>query len=341
MLQGTPQTTDGVEGLSAFFQGVQAPLLAVEREIHRALESDDPVVRSASTHLLNGGGKRLRPAVFLLAWMAARRRGASPQEPLPHQVPVIGAAIEVIHMATLVHDDLVDESGVRRGVPTVHAKWGSGMSILLGDYLFAIGFSLLSGQGDNRVVRIMSQVVSRMCAGEISQMSALWSAAAEPEHLGHLEAKTGFFIAESCRLGAVVAGAPAACEEALARYGGLVGLSYQITDDILDLTASPEVLGKPSGSDLRSGVITLPVIYALRNSGERDKLQGLLDSRDIGDAEVETVRGIVERCGGIAHAYSRAAGLARAARDALQAVPPSPALDSLIGLADYLVSRTF
>jgi len=323
-----------VQPAEDYFAPVRAGLLQVDEEIRRHLATDDPLLHDVSTHLLDGGGKRLRPALVLLAGQAC----GAPAESLAPE----GAAVEIIHMATLVHDDMVDEATVRRGVPTIHAKWGSAVSVLMGDYLFAKGFSILASRGDNRVVRIMSDVVFRMCAGEIRELVEQWDTSLdEAAYLSRVDAKTAYFIAESCRLGAVVGGAPEQVEEALGAYGGAVGLCYQIVDDVLDLVSSPEVLGKPSGSDLRAGVLTLPVLYALEQSPEREILRRTIASRHIGDEDVALCRGILERCGAIEYAQERASALAREAQEALEVLPPSPARTALFGLAEYLIGRSY
>jgi heptaprenyl diphosphate synthase len=316
------------------FRPVRAALERVEAAIRGHLSTDDRMLQDVSTHLRDGGGKRLRPALVLLSGRAA----GAPAEALCE----VASAVEIIHMATLVHDDMVDGAAVRRGVPTVHAKWGQDVSVLLGDYLFAKGFGILSSQGNNRVVRIMSDVVFRMCAGEIRELVEQWDAGlGEAAYFSRVEAKTAYFIAECCRLGAVVAGAPQPVEESLALYGAAVGLSFQIIDDVLDLVASPETLGKPAGADLRAGVVTLPVLYALDHSPDAASLRSVLESRRVGDAEVALARNLIQRCGAVEYAYRRAAELAREAQVALEAaVDPSPARAALAGLAQHLIGRT-
>lgn len=317
------------------FGPVRAALVRVEAVIRHHLATEDRLLQDVSTHLLDGGGKRLRPALVLLCGRAAGVRGESACE--------VAAAVEIIHMATLVHDDMVDGAAVRRGVPTIHAKWGPEVSVLLGDYLFAKGFGILSSQSDNRVVRIMSDVVFRMCAGEIRELVEQWDPAlGEAAYYSRVDAKTAYFIAECCRLGGVVARAPEPVEQALALYGAAVGLSYQIIDDVLDLVASPEALGKPAGADLRAGVLTLPVLYALAHSPEADRLRAMIEARSVGDAEVTLAHSLVEGCGAVEYAYRRAAELARQAQVALEtALEPSPAREALTGLADQLIGRTF
>ncbi len=319
-------------GSEALFLGVRDDLTRVEEAIARALRTDGPLTAEVAMHLLQGGGKRLRPSLVLLAGGAA---GAE----APALIPVAAAA-EIIHMATLVHDDIVDGSALRRGVPTVHAKWGEAFGVLIGDYLFARGFTMLAATGNNRVVRIMSDVVSRMCAGEMREVADQWQACDEAGYLDRIDAKTGYFIAECCRLGAVAAGAPPRVEEALAAYGSAVGLAFQITDDVLDLTGSAASLGKPAGADLRAGIVTLPVIHALVHAAEADEILALLAGRRVDDEDVERVREIAERSGSVAYARGRSVRLAREAQAQLEALPGSPCRDTLTALAAYLVERS-
>lgn len=319
-------------GPDALFLGVRDDLARVEEAIAHALRADGPLTAEVAMHLLQGGGKRLRPALVLLAGGAA---GAE----APALIPVAAAA-EIVHMATLVHDDIVDGAEVRRGVPAIHAKWGEAFGVLVGDYLFARGFTMLAVTGNNRVVRIMSDVVSRMCAGEMRELADQWQPADEATYLGRIDAKTGYFIAECCRLGAVAAGAPTRQEEALAAFGAAVGLAFQITDDLLDLTGSAATLGKPAGADLRAGIVTLPVIHALRHAPEADEILAMLRRREVDDEDVERVREIAERAGSVAYARSRSVRLAREAQARLEALPVSSGRDTLAALAAYLVERS-
>jgi heptaprenyl diphosphate synthase len=319
-------------GPDALFLGVRGELARVEETIALALQADGPLTGEWSTHLMQGGGKRLRPALVLLAGGAA---GADPASLLP-----LAAAAEIVHMATLVHDDIVDGSNLRRGLPTVHARWGEAAGVLVGDYLFARGFSMLAETGNNRVVRVMADVVSRMCAGEMREVAEQWQACDEAAYFDRIDAKTAYFIAECCRLGGIAAGAPARHEEALAAYGSALGLCFQITDDLLDLTGTAASMGKPAGADLRAGVVTLPVIHALRHSPDADAILAILAARRVGDADVERVRAIAERAGSLEYARACAVRLAREAQDCLETLPPSQARDTLAALAAHLVERS-
>lgn len=283
-----------------------------------------------ATHLM-AGGKRLRPALVLLC-------GGLFNADQPAMIPV-AAACELIHMATLVHDDIIDASGVRRGVPAVHAKWGVPASVLIGDHLFARGFSLLAAQGDPAVVGLMSEVVARTCAGEIDELQTQWDVGTTEEaYFRRVYAKTGHFIAACCQMGALLGHAPAQAMEAVVAYGTEIGTCFQVVDDLLDLTASAEVLGKPTGSDLRMGVFTLPVLRALAGPYGAE-LRELLQRRAIDDDGVEAVRALLVRSGALEYAARRALTMARRAQEALLALPPGPYRDVLHALAQELALR--
>ena len=313
------------------FALVRCGLAAVEALLRETLGHDVGVVEQLGAHLL-GGGKRLRPALVLLA-------GGAVGTPTEHLVPV-AAACELTHMATLVHDDLVDDSDRRRGLPTVHAKWGVPMSVLIGDHLFARGFAILAARGDPAIVQVMSDVVSATCTGEIDEVAAQWDpeATSLEAYWRRIHGKTGRFIEECCRLGALVGRAPLAWTEALLSYGREVGDCFQVVDDLLDLTASPELLGKPTGSDLRSGVYTAPVLLALRGSHGAD-LRRLLQQRPVGDGCVAAVADLLERSGALRQTAEVAEAMARRAMASLSPLPASEHRSALHALAEGLARR--
>lgn len=316
------------------FHHIEKDLAELEQEIHRVLHTEDPLLWEVSTHLLRAGGKRLRPALLLTC-------AGFHRYDLRKLFPV-AAAVELIHMATLVHDDVVDGSLVRRGLPTVNARWSQQVSILLGDYLFARAFCLLSSEGDNFVVNTMAGVVLDMSRGEIEQTSkCYWLELTEEDYFSCIGKKTAIFIAECCALGAYLSGAPAGETKALREYGYCIGMGFQIIDDLLDLTASEGKLGKPVGSDLRSGVLTLPVIHALRHSPGKERLREIISRRTMGEEEIQQVREILLRAGSLEYTYDVASRMIGAARDWLQMLPPVPARSALEEIADFIVRREF
>lgn len=312
------------------FAAVRPALEAVEERLLRELGDHGGLIEQMGAHLL-GGGKRLRPALVLLSGTLC---GGAEETLVP-----VAVACEIIHMATLVHDDLIDASARRRGLPTVHAKWGLPMAVLLGDHLFAKGFSILAGEGDPRVVRVMSDVVSRTCAGEIEEVQAQWDLDATMEgYHQRVRGKTGHFIAECCRLGAIVGRAPEEWAQALSEYGREVGDCFQVVDDLLDCSADPEVLGKPTGSDLRVGVYTLPVLWALRTP-HGPELRQLLSQRPVTDGAVAAVRDVLDRSGALRHTAETAAAMALRAQKALGVFPDTQARAALRRLAEELTRR--
>ncbi len=316
------------------FSEIESDLPRVEAVIERALDTTDSLVKEVSTHLLRAGGKRLRPAMVLLS---AKMGHYS----LKHLLPV-AAAVELIHMATLVHDDVVDASMVRRGLATVNARWSNAVSVLTGDYLFARAFSMLAAVGDPRVVQIMADVVYEMSTGELQQMSGSSDLdQGQADYFERIRKKTAVFIAESCRLGAVLSGAGEAQEMALYGYGLGVGMGFQIIDDILDFVASERQLGKPVGSDLRGGVVTLPVILALRAPARAGELVELLAQKTLGDREIARVTRILQESGAMEEAYREATAYIMQAKSHLVSLPNVPARRTLLSVADFVLAREF
>lgn len=315
-----------------FLAGVRPGLDRVEEEIYRCLQTDNRSIEEVATHLFRAGGKRLRPALVLLSGQIF---GASEDV-----LVSVAAAAELIHTATLVHDDTVDKAMLRRGMPTVNAGWGDHIAILMGDYLFARAFSILAGTGDNRAVRVMADVVFHMCMGEIDQ----WAHTFDPDqdelaYLERIDKKTGYFIAECCRVGGVLGGASEEEQKALRDFGYGIGMGFQIIDDVLDLKARAERLGKHIGGDLRSGVVTLPVLYALTHSPQRRRIAEVIRGREVGDREVVEIRTLIERCGGFHYAYRIAERYTTHARRCLDLVPETPARAALEAMAEYLMQR--
>ncbi|MBX6350045.1 MAG: polyprenyl synthetase family protein [Clostridia bacterium] len=312
------------------------PMAKVERTVDAILDAGDEFLYEASAHLLRSGGKRLRPALHLLS---AEACGADPAgEPA---VPM-AAALECIHMATLVHDDVIDGAEERRGRPTVHRKWGAHTGVIVGDYLFARAFAILADVAGRRVLRLMSAVVFEMAQGEMAEQRSLYDLdQTKEQYFERVRQKTAAFIAECCRLAAVMAGAGRAVEDALWRYGMGVGMGYQIVDDLLDFTADPQALGKPVAKDLRSGVLTLPVLHALSLPELGPRFRRLLEETAWGQAEMESIVECLAEADAIRFSYDLARRYAEEGREGLAALPPGPARDALDALALALVEREF
>jgi len=320
----------------ALFAPVSELLGQVEQRMYQLLYSSDSLVEEVSTHHLRSGGKRVRPALVLLTGSLG---GAVDQ--VREKLLNAAAAVELIHMATLVHDDIVDESGLRRGVPTVNARWDDQIGVLSGDYLFARAFTTLARTGDNRLVQIMADVVTEMSIGEIKQLSQAYGPQTEEDYLDRVFRKTACFISQSCLLGGVVSNLDEEAQEALSDYGYSIGVSYQLIDDILDFVGTEEQFGKPVGSDVQAGLYTLPLLYALDSSSRKEELQALISRRDITAADMNLIMELVRDSGGIEYSYTRAAEYGRRAKEALQGFEPSPARRALLGLVDFIQLRSF
>ncbi len=287
--------------------------------------STDPVVGDVATHLLRAGGKRIRPALV----MTCSRAGV-PGRPATDLAAV---AIELVHLATLYHDDVMDETAMRRGVPTVHANWGIQVAVLAGDYLFARG-SELGAQAGGEVPGILARAIADVCQGQIAET---WSAndpgRGVEEFLDTIAKKTAALFRASCELGAATATAPAAAREALVAYGFHLGMAFQIVDDLLDLLGDEDVTGKPAGTDLKEGIYTLPVIYACR----RDP--SLARRLAEGERELGEVLPLLESTGALAAARADAGRHHRSAREALGRLELSDWRSALEATVDGVLAR--
>lgn len=318
----------------AIFALAQTELAAVEHELASIISSRVDLVTDIGSHLLRAGGKRLRPALYILCAKSGR--------PDPAGLVPVAAAVELIHMATLVHDDVIDDATTRRGMATANARWGNLVTVLAGDYLFAKAFSLIATHGGNEALKILTGTICAICEGEISQAQDTFNPAqTEEEYLARIGKKTADFIAASCELGALTAGLPPRDVQALREYGYAIGMAFQITDDLLDVTASSEQIGKPAGNDLRQGVLTLPVIYALRHSNRREELRGIIAAREMADEDVRRGLAVVHTTDAVEYCYRQANDYLAAARCTLPASLPAEVGKSLRDIADFVGLRKY
>lgn len=316
------------------FNQITNDLQRVEKELMKFVETDYPVLHESSVHLLAAGGKRLRPAFTLLA---GKFYGYSLDKLLP-----VAMALELIHMATLVHDDVVDASTTRRGRPTVKAKWGNIVSVQTGDFLFAKSLELIAKIDHAEVSRILAEVSIEMCQGEIQQIKASFDVRQNlKQYYYRIKRKTALLIAASCRLGALVTEAPARSVWALGAYGHALGMAFQIVDDVLDITAKPKDFGKPIGGDIRQGIMTLPMIEALRLSPERNRLEQLLAQNDKSEAEVREVIGTIKASGAIDESMRWVDLYVNKAKRHLAELPDVPTRKVLNELAEFIRERKF
>jgi octaprenyl-diphosphate synthase len=315
---------------------VRPELDRVEELLRTEITSDVRKVYALGHHVLFAGGKRLRPALVALA---ARAVGPAPD--IDRLAP-IAACVELVHMATLVHDDVIDDADVRRGKATANAVFGNGVAVLTGDFLLARAMRLVARDGDLRIMRAISDITIEMSEGEVLEILAGGDATVTLEHhLEILRKKTAVFVEGCCRCGAILGRAAPEHEEALAAYGHQLGMAFQIADDLLDYTGDPDVTGKPIGSDLRDGRATLPLLLALQDlqDGERDGVLAAFGNAALcGGALADVVKvlesySVFERTRAIARSYVEQAA------SALRRLPPSEALDCFRTLTEYVVQR--
>lgn len=316
------------------FGMIRTDLQQLEDSLQASIQSPVHTINHVYTHLLQAGGKRLRPALYLLCSRSRNRETAPSMD--------LAVAIELIHMATLVHDDVIDNAATRRSLPTANVVWGNHVTVLAGDYLFARAFSLLAANENKECLTKMIEIVCRICEGEILQnKSAFNPEQTEEQYLSRLAQKTADFIAVSCELGGMAAGHSQADTEALRRYGYLLGMAFQLTDDLLDVTASAEQIGKPVGHDLRQGIITLPVLYALSHSPHRKELRDIIASQEMSEAKVNRGLAIVHETDAIEYSYRRVGEYLRQAREALPASLNDEARTILLSVADFIGLRKY
>jgi len=306
---------------------------AVNTLIRNRLASDVVLINQISGHIISSGGKRLRPMLHLLAARCSGYRGEA-------HVP-LAALIEFIHTSTLLHDDVVDESDLRRGRKTANAVWGNAASVLVGDFLYSRSFQMMVELDNMRVMRILADATNRIAEGEVLQLLNIGNAdTSEQSYLDVIERKTAMLFSAATRLGAVLAGLPGEQEEALAKYGLDLGYAFQIADDVLDYVSDADTLGKNIGDDLAEGKPTLPVIHAIANSPPEQaaSLRRAIESGGLDS--LPNIIAAIRDSGAIEHARSRATHYAQSARSALSALPASPAREALALLADHSVNRS-
>ncbi len=316
-----------------FAQRVRDGVGRVEECISSELRGADDLMTEAVLHLFEAGGKRFRPLFTVLS----AHVGPDPDN---WEVTVAGAVIELVHLATLYHDDVMDEAQMRRGAPSANARWGNNIAILAGDYLFATASRLVSRLGPD-AVRIVAETFAQLVTGQMRETKGNPdSNDAVSHYLKVVSEKTACLIAAAGRFGGTYSGANDDQTERLGRIGGIVGTVFQISDDIIDIASDPDESGKLPGTDLREGVHTLPVLYALRETGpDADRLRELLTGPVTDDAELAEALALLRTSGGIAAAKDTVAQYAAQARAELAGLPDVPGTRALASLVDYTVNR--
>ena len=326
-------STTAITTAKEVFDLLRDELIAVEQEFERLSASEVDSITEIAGYLREGGGKRIRPALLLLAAKALSYNGNSSVR--------LGAVIEMIHTATLVHDDIIDVADIRRGRPSANTQWGNSKCVLAGDWLYMQAFRVALEERNFRILDLLIGLTQQMVEGELLQMESLGSALTEHDYFELIYRKTACLFRVSMQLGCVLAEAPQAMEEALGDYGRNVGLAFQIVDDVLDLTASEAVLGKPTASDLREGKATLAVVHALEHGTPEERADILAVIEDQGFERIrhERILAILQRNGSLDYAIQVADAHAEAARGNLSGLPDSEFKRALLWVPDFVVSR--
>ena len=308
----------------------------VEKAIGTESVCSVDAVTAISNHLQKSGGKRLRPALLLLA------AGACGRQPEDESAIRLGAVVELIHTATLVHDDVIDKAEVRRGRPSSNLRWGNQTSVLAGDWLYMQAFQLALRERNFYVLDLLIELTRMMVEGELMQMD--WVGRldlSEEEHLDLVNRKTACLFSVCCRMGAIVAGADSAIEQRMGEYGWNLGMAFQLVDDLLDFTASEEVLGKPVGNDLREGKVTLPLILALRkcDGGEREAIGAVIHDEAYESVSAGRIVEILEKYGAIETVRRRVIEYSEKSAEQLSPLPETPFKRALLSVTEWMVDR--
>jgi len=317
-----------------FLELVAPKLLLVEEELRRNFQSQIKTLQEVGEHILGGGGKRLRPALLLLVSRMLRYEGTKDV--------LYGAVVELIHAATLVHDDVIDEAALRRGRSSVNHRWGNHLTVLVGDYLYAHSMNTGLVEGNLDVLRVLSSTTIGMIEGEILGLELNGRAdVSVDDYFEIVGRKTAALFGASCRIPAILSGLREEMTQSLYDYGFNLGVCFQLIDDLLDFTSSTEVLGKPALSDLKEGKLTLPLILALRSASdeERKTVARVAADHSFGSTKPPEVIAIAEKYGSIEETRAIARDYAARARAALEPFPASEAREALDYALDFVVTR--
>jgi octaprenyl-diphosphate synthase len=315
---------------------VAADMRRVNQLIVARLDSPISLIPEVAGHLVAAGGKRVRPMLTLISAQLCGYRGQRHIQ--------LAAAVEFIHTATLLHDDVVDQSELRRGLATANAIWGNKPSVLVGDFLFARAFQLMVEDGSLEILAVLANASAVIAEGEVAQlMTANDAETTEASYLRVVKGKTATLFAAAAQIGALVAERPAAEAEALRSYGESLGIAFQLTDDVLDYSAREVVLGKSLGDDFRDGKITLPIVLAFARGGaaERRFWRRTLEQVEQRDGDFGHAIELLERRGALRDSLARAADYGVAARAALDGFPPSAPRQALLDLVDFCIERAY
>jgi len=326
----SPATT----GVKEVFELLRDDLAAIEREFGRGTVSNVRAITDIGEHLRAGGGKRIRPALLLLSSKLFPRDERSAVR--------LGGVVEIIHTATLVHDDIIDEARTRRGRPAANTQWGNSKCVLAGDWLYMQAFKIAVQERNFKILDVLIELTQQMVEGELLQMEKLGKCITLDEHFDLIFRKTACLFSVSMRLGAILGQASEEQETRLGEYGRNLGLAFQIVDDVLDLTASEDVLGKPVASDLREGKVTMAVIHALQHCtpAERKLVETVLEERAFHTVQHDQILAMLNNYDSIEYAYTEAAKYAEAARKSVCSFPDSEVKRALLSILEFVVERS-
>lgn len=315
------------------FDLLRDDLVAIEEEFGRDAVSKVRAITEIGEYLRAGGGKRIRPALLLLSAKLLHYKGTGAVK--------LASVVEIIHTATLVHDDIIDEAQTRRGRPAANTKWGNAKCVLAGDWLYMQAFKIAVEERNFRILDVLIELTQQMVEGELLQMEKLGKLISLDEHLDLIYRKTACLFSVCMRIGGILGRASDEQENAMAQYGHNLGMAFQIVDDVLDLTASESVLGKPVASDLREGKVTMAVIHALERctNAERAQIETVLRDRAFNGVTHANILAILNRYGSLEYASGEAARYAEAARKAICVFPDSEIKRALLWAPEFVVAR--
>jgi len=320
--------------MSGFTKIIEKDLSKLELSIDELISTRVDYIKEIVTYIIGSGGKRVRPVLVMLCSKLCGYRG---KKHIPY-----AAIIEFIHTATLLHDDVVDNAKTRRGLSTVNTVWGNEPSVLVGDFLYSRSFELMSREGNNEILKTISQVTTALSEGEILEIvKTADMKTTEEDYYEIIGNKTAVLFGAACEIGAILGKCPSNKRRALKNFGYNLGIAFQLMDDVLDYTSYNDVLGKHVGTDLKEGKVTLPLIYVLKNANEREKayLEKAITKERITRRDFDRVRNIIEKNGGISYTIRATESSLEKAKRYLDAFGPSRYKNALLELADYMLKR--
>ncbi len=313
---------------------IENDLKNVELQFVKDLHSNVPLISKVAKYLFSSGGKRIRPALLLLSAKLCDYKGK-------RHIP-LASVIEFIHTATLLHDDVVDNAQIRRGIASANTLWGNEASVLVGDYLFSKSFSIMIADGDLKIMHALSSATTIIAEGEVLQLiSSTDLEITEERYVDVIKSKTAILLATACQTGAILGNVSQEREIALKEFGMNLGIAFQLIDDTLDYTSSEETFGKSIGHDLEEGKITLPLIHTLRNcnSSEKEVIATIIQKDSMQEEDFKRVFGLVHAYGGIDYSLKVARSYVESGKSSLDAFADSPEKKALINIADYVLTR--